>query len=175
MRNCHLLHMPVFFMVTANQCTVMWFGNKWYVRNDIINLSRAWEKEKNRSCRQELNLWPSIHWLDVLTTELQRTCDKLGHIHSTCLGSNLLLCLLSLDKQLSLTMALVTQTLVVQTLDGAIYWIKCYPVDQYKGNQLRYPVDNVIHPLNNSWALASVVQTLDSAIHRINHYPADKY
>ena len=163
MRNCHLLHMPVFFMVTANQCTVMWFGNKWYVRNDIINLSRAWEKEKNRSRRQELNLWPSIHWSDALSTELRRTRGELGHVHCTGLGSNLLLCVLSLDKQHSLTMALVTHTLIAQTLDSAIHRINYYPVD------------NVIHPLNNSWALALVVQLLDSAIQQKNQYPAEKY
>ena len=33
-----------------------------------------------------------------------------------------------------------------------------------------YPVDSVIHLLNN-WGQAPVVQKLDSAIHRINHYP----
>ena len=43
-----------------------------------------------------------------------------------------------------------------------------------------YPVDRVIHHLNN-WGqktilnLVLVVQTLDSAIHRINRYPEDKY
>ena len=46
------------------------------------------EQRKNLSPRQELNLWPSIHWLDALTTELRRTCGELGHIqgsHMTCI------------------------------------------------------------------------------------------
>ena len=50
------------------------------------------------------------------------------------------------------------QTLVVQTLDSAIYQINHYPVDKYYKNQLRYPlskdkypVDSVIYPSHN-WA-----------------------
>ena len=37
-------------------------------------------QRKNLSPQQELNLWPSIHQSDALTTELQRTHAKLGHI-----------------------------------------------------------------------------------------------
>ena len=68
---------------------------------------------------------------DALITELQRTRGELGHVHCTGLGSNLLLCVLSLDKQHSLTMALVTHTLIAQTLDSAIHRINYYPVDNY--------------------------------------------
>ena len=50
------------------------------------------------------------------------------------------------------------QAPVVQNLmlDNAIHQINSYPVDKYKGNQLRYPlgreiypVDSIIHLLNN--------------------------
>ena len=30
------------------------------MRNDVINMSRAWNKQKHLSPRQELNLWPSV-------------------------------------------------------------------------------------------------------------------
>ena len=30
------------------------------MRNNVINMSRAWDKQKNLSPRQELNLWPSV-------------------------------------------------------------------------------------------------------------------
>ena len=40
------------------------------MRKGVINMSRAWDIEKNLSPRQELNLWPSVHRTDGLTTEL---------------------------------------------------------------------------------------------------------
>ena len=43
---------------------------------------------------------------------------------------------------------------VVQKLDSAIYQINHYPTDMYYSNQLHYPVDTVIHLLNN-WGLIS--------------------
>ena len=36
-------------------------------------------RKKNLSPWQELNLWPSVHRSDALTTELQRTRSALGH------------------------------------------------------------------------------------------------
>ena len=33
---------------------------------------------------------------------------------------------------------------VVQTLDSAIHWINHYPVDEYWGNQLLYPLDRFL-------------------------------
>ena len=41
------------------------------------------------------------------------------------------------------------QAPVIQKLDSAIHRINHYPLEKYKGNQLRYPVDSVIHLLNN--------------------------
>ena len=51
------------------------------IRSDVhaIDMSRARDKEKNLSPWQELNLWPSVHRSDALTTELQRTRSALGH------------------------------------------------------------------------------------------------
>ena len=49
------------------------------------------------------------------------------------------------------------QAPVVQMFDSAIHRINCYPVDNYLGNQLHYPLDrdyppdSTIHLLNN-WA-----------------------
>ena len=43
---------------------------------------------------------------------------------------------------------------VVQKLDSAIYQINHYPTDMYYSNQLHYPVDSIIHLLNN-WGLIS--------------------
>ena len=40
---------------------------------------------KNLSPRQVLNLWPSVHRLDALTTELRTICDELGSIQSWCM------------------------------------------------------------------------------------------
>ena len=40
---------------------------------------------KKLSFRQELNLWPSVHWSDALSTELQRTHGELGHTQGSCM------------------------------------------------------------------------------------------
>ena len=42
--------------------------------------------------------------------------------------------------------------LVVQTLDNAIHRINHYPADKYWENRLHYPLDSVIHLLDN-WTL----------------------
>ena len=42
----------------------------------------------------------------------------------------------------------------VQNLDSAIHWINRYPEDKYYENQLRYPVDSVIH-LSKNWGQVS--------------------
>ena len=55
------------------------------MRNDVINMSWAWDKEKKLSFQQELNLWPSVHWSDALSTELQRTHGELGLIQGSCM------------------------------------------------------------------------------------------
>ena len=46
------------------------------MRNDVINMSGAWDKDK---IWVELSPWPSVLWSGVLTTELQRTRGKLVH------------------------------------------------------------------------------------------------
>ena len=61
-------------------------------RQDVIVMSRVWEKEKNLNPQQQLKLWPSKHWLDAPTTELQRTCGKLGHKQASCM--TFILCIL---------------------------------------------------------------------------------
>ena len=46
-------------------------------------------QRKNLSYQQELNLqpvWPSVNQSDALTTEVQSTCGKLGHVQ----GSNMI-------------------------------------------------------------------------------------
>ena len=43
------------------------------------------------------------------------------------------------------------QALVVQTSDSAIHCINHYPADKYQENRFHYPLDSVIHLLNN-WA-----------------------
>ena len=48
------------------------------MRDDVINMSRARDKDKKLSPRQELNLWPSAQRLDALTSELRRTRDEQG-------------------------------------------------------------------------------------------------
>ena len=40
---------------------------------------------KKLSFRQELNLWPSVHQSDALSTELQRTLGELGHTQGSCM------------------------------------------------------------------------------------------
>ena len=47
------------------------------MRNDVINMSGAWDKDK---IWVELSLWPSVLWSGILTTELQRTPGKMGDI-----------------------------------------------------------------------------------------------
>ena len=42
-----------------------------------------------------------------------------------------------------------TQAIVDQTLNSTIHRINHYPADKCQGNQLRYPLGSVIHPLNN--------------------------
>ena len=54
------------------------------VRNEVINMSRARDKEKNLSSQQDLQLWPSVHRSDALTTELRRIRGELCHIQSSC-------------------------------------------------------------------------------------------
>jgi len=54
------------------------------MRNDVINMSRAWDKEKSESLAG-IEPWPSIHRWDALASELQRTCGKLGHIQGSCI------------------------------------------------------------------------------------------
>ena len=54
---------------------------KKIMRSVVINMSRARDKRKNLSPREELNLRPSVHRSDTLTTELRWTCGRLGHIH----------------------------------------------------------------------------------------------
>ena len=53
------------------------------MRNDVIIMSWARDKENNLSTRQELNLWPLVHRSDTLTTELRRTHGELGHIQGS--------------------------------------------------------------------------------------------
>ena len=53
--------------------------------------ARARNKRKNLSPREELNLRPSVHRSDILTTELRWACGELGHIqiHHTNLENGL--------------------------------------------------------------------------------------
>ena len=46
--------------------------------NDVVNMSRAREREKIWAPWQELNLWPSTHRSDALTTELGRMRGELS-------------------------------------------------------------------------------------------------
>ena len=46
----------------------------------------------------------------------------------------------------------VRQAPVVQTSDSAIHRINHYPADKYWENRLHYPLDSVIHLLDN-WTL----------------------
>ena len=50
------------------------------VRNDVINMSRAWDKQKNLSPRKELNLWPSVTpamiFLRPADLKENRVCEK---------------------------------------------------------------------------------------------------
>jgi len=48
------------------------------MRNDVINMPRARDREKNLSPRQKLNLRPSVHRSDALTTELRMARDVAG-------------------------------------------------------------------------------------------------
>ena len=51
------------------------------MKNDVINMSRVWDKEKfEKNPRQELNPLSSVHQSDALTTELRRSRGELGHI-----------------------------------------------------------------------------------------------
>ena len=58
---------------------------KKIMRSVVINMSRPRDKRKSLSPREELNLRPSVHPSDILTTELRWTCGELGHtqIHNT--------------------------------------------------------------------------------------------
>ena len=58
---------------------------KKIMRSVVIN------KRKNLSPREELNLRPSVHRSDILTTELRWACGELGHIqiHHTNLENGL--------------------------------------------------------------------------------------
>ena len=47
-------------------------------------MSRARDREKHLSPRQKLNLWPSVHRSDALTTELRRARDELDYIQGFC-------------------------------------------------------------------------------------------
>ena len=64
---------------------------KKVMRSVVINMSRAPDKRKNLSPREELNLRPSVHRSDILTTELRWACGELGHIqiHHTNLENGL--------------------------------------------------------------------------------------
>lgn len=51
------------------------------MKNDVINMSRVWDKEKiEKNPRQELNPLSSVQQSDALTTELRRSRGELGHI-----------------------------------------------------------------------------------------------
>ena len=51
------------------------------MKNDVINMSRVWDKEKmEKNPRQELNPLSCVHQSDALTTELRRSRGELGHI-----------------------------------------------------------------------------------------------
>ena len=50
---------------------------KKIMRSVVINMSRARDKRKNP---EKLNLRPSVHRSDILTTELRWACGELGHI-----------------------------------------------------------------------------------------------
>ena len=52
------------------------------MRNDLINMSWAWDKEK--SWVSDRN-WTYVHWSDALSTELRRTHGELGHIQGSCM------------------------------------------------------------------------------------------
>ena len=62
------------------------------MRKDVIVMSQVRDKEKNLNRRQQLKLWPSTHWLDAPTTDLQRTCGKIGHKQGSCMTC--ILCIL---------------------------------------------------------------------------------
>ena len=47
------------------------------MRIRVINMLPTRDKEKNLSPRKELNLQPSVHCSDALTTELRRTRGEL--------------------------------------------------------------------------------------------------
>ena len=46
------------------------FPNKTNVKGELINMSQPWDKEKNLSPQQELNLSPPKHRAGPLYTEL---------------------------------------------------------------------------------------------------------
>ena len=48
-------------------------------RKDVIIMSRAQDKKKSNSLTG-IEPRPSAHWLDALTTELQRPHGKLPHV-----------------------------------------------------------------------------------------------
>ena len=52
-------------------------GNKYesHVKGELIYMTRAWEKEKNLSPRQESNPWPPEHRVGALSTELREPME----------------------------------------------------------------------------------------------------
>ena len=67
---------------------------RYFLRIDVINMSQAQDKEKIWFPGwNQTYVWPSVHWSDALTTELQSTRVELGHIQGSCMT-----CILHTDR-----------------------------------------------------------------------------
>ena len=62
-------------------CNVIPYFEYYYsCEDEIIGMSRVWDREKNLSPWQDSNLWLPKHWAGALSTEVWRTHGKRGHI-----------------------------------------------------------------------------------------------
>ena len=46
------------------------------MKDELINMTPAWDKEKNLSPQQELNPWPPEHRVGALSTELRELMES---------------------------------------------------------------------------------------------------
>ena len=48
----------------------------WNVKSKLINITLAWDKEKNLTSRQESNQWNPEHRAGALSTELRKVMES---------------------------------------------------------------------------------------------------
>ena len=77
-----LLWWQVNVIAPALQCKERWgevhitLNRLELVKGELINMTQAWNKEKNLSPWQESNPWPPENWTGTLSTELQELMES---------------------------------------------------------------------------------------------------